>query len=87
MANPAAYGLTNVTDPAAPGLEVGDSTYDTNLIVPNPDQYLFWDELHPTRVGHSILGQYAMTAIPEPVSCALVLGLLFLLRRRTKPNL
>ena len=88
VANPAAYGLTNVTDPAAPGLEVGDSTYDTGLIVPNPDEYLFWDELHPTRVGHSILGQFAMTSIPEPSGLLIVLlGLGVLARRRYKPNL
>jgi phospholipase/lecithinase/hemolysin len=49
LADPAAYGLTNVTDPA----------YDGSTIVPNPDEYLFWDDIHPTRVGHALLGDCA----------------------------
>jgi hypothetical protein len=26
-------------------------------VVANPDQYLFWDNTHPTRVGHAIIAQ------------------------------
>lgn len=85
VANPGDYGLTNVTDPAAPGLEVGASSYNTNLIVPNPDQYLFWDELHPTRAGHALLGEFALSAIPEPSAAyLLLLGLALLARRRSR---
>jgi outer membrane lipase/esterase len=25
----------------------------------NPDDYLFWDGIHPTKAGHSILAQEA----------------------------
>lgn len=83
VADPAAYGLTNVTAPAAPGLEPGDQTYDTALLAPNPDQYLFWDDLHPTRAGHALLGRAALAAVPEPASLAVVaLAGLGLLRRR-----
>jgi phospholipase/lecithinase/hemolysin len=82
VADPAAFGLTNVTAAAAPGLHIGDQSYNTSLIVPNPDQYLFWDDLHPTRAGHALLGQAALAAVPEPSSLApLVLGMLALLRR------
>ena len=82
IGNPSAFGLTNVTDPAAPGLEVGDSSYDTNLIVPNPDGYLFWDELHPTRAGHALLGEFALASIPEPAGSVILLAALVILTRR-----
>ena len=59
-ANPALYGLTNVTTPAAPGLEPGDSSYDTSQLAPNPNQCLFWDDLHPTAAVHLILAHRAL---------------------------
>jgi lysophospholipase L1-like esterase len=61
LANPAGFGLTNVTDAAAPGLEPGDSSYDANQIAPNANEYLFWDDLHPTATVHSILAQRALS--------------------------
>ncbi len=49
LTSPFTYGFTNVTDPA-----MVNST-----VVPNPDQYLFWDDIHPTRIGHRFLGDIA----------------------------
>ena len=54
IANPAAYGLGNVTQPAFPA-RIGDA-----------GQYLFWDPIHPTAVGHQLLASAALAAIPEP---------------------
>ncbi len=66
LVNPAAFGLTNVTNAAAPGLDPGDTSYNTNVIVPNPNQYLFWDDLHPTTAVHAILGQRALDLFRLP---------------------
>ena len=66
LANPAAFGLTNVTDSAAPGLDPGDTSYDASHIVANPNQYLFWDNLHPTAAMHAILAQRALDLFRLP---------------------
>lgn len=49
----------------------------------DPDTFVFWDNQHPSRVAHGLLGEQALAAIPEPASVA-VLGLLagVTLRRR-----
>ena len=62
IANPAAFGFTNVTDPCFNGIAV----------CANPDQYLFWDLVHPTASAHRILGDAFTSAVPEPATLALV---------------
>lgn len=61
IAQPAKYGFTNVTDACLT---------DTG-ICSNPNQYLFWDELHPTDAAHKIIGELASSSleaepVPEP---------------------
>ncbi len=67
LASPSTYGLTNATIPAAPGLEPGNFLYNDDNIVENPDEYLFWDEVHPTAVMHSALADaiYDFLIAPE----------------------
>jgi thermolabile hemolysin len=59
IAAPQAWGLTNVSDPAAPGLDPGMVFYNENRIVAHPEHYLFWDTIHPTAAVHRILGDVA----------------------------
>ena len=62
MANPGAYGLTNVTDSAiADGVLSGQG-------------YLFWDIVHPTTVGQQFVSDIALATVPEPSSAALLLS-------------
>ena len=70
IANPAVVGLTNVTNAAAPGLEPGASSYDTSKIAPNANQYMFWDDLHPTATVHAEL-----RSLRWRPSCCLVISI------------
>jgi phospholipase/lecithinase/hemolysin len=65
IADPTAYGLTNVTNAAAPGLQPGDSSYNTSLIAPNAHEYMFWDDLHPTTTVHAALAEEALTLLAD----------------------
>lgn len=55
VAHPSHYGLINVSSPAF------DPT--TGMVVPDPDSYLFWDDIHPTRAGHAAMMAAARRAI------------------------
>ena len=62
FADPGRYGFTNVTDAA--------------VLVPaaDPDEYLFWDSVHPTAAGHRFLTTEAYNVlVPEPGSIAVIL--------------
>lgn len=76
LADPAAFGFTNVSDPAFNAA--------TNTVVPNPDEFLFWDTVHISARTHQLLAQDILsTIIPEPTTALLLLGAttLALLRR------
>jgi phospholipase/lecithinase/hemolysin len=63
LASPQSFGLTNTTASAAPGLTPGASSYNTNQIAPNADEYLFWDDLHPTATVHAALAKRALAVV------------------------
>lgn len=86
VANAASHGLTNLTDRCYTGDDLGFTGGGT--VCANPEQYLFWDGIHPTTVAHQILGRQMLAAVvPEPASWALMAlglaGLAALARRRT----
>jgi len=57
VANPGQYGLTNVTDMCiTPGVK-GDAKCS------NPNDYLFWDGIHPTSAGHALLADLIGAAL------------------------
>lgn len=47
LANPADFGLTNINEPAL--------NRATGEIVNNPDEYFWWDEVHPTTAAYSLI--------------------------------
>jgi phospholipase/lecithinase/hemolysin len=82
IADPAAYGFTNVTDACLP-------TSGPVPIPPgpcaNPSQYVFWDSVHPTAAADKIIGDLLYAAIPEPSPLALLaLSFVLLIGRRRR---
>lgn len=51
-ADPQSFGLTNVTDAC---ITPSEAPYACD----SPDEYLFWDGIHPTRAGHAIAASEA----------------------------
>lgn len=84
VADPPAYGLTNVTDPCYTGNLTGSTP---GTVCSDPSQYLFWDGLHPTAAGHQLIANVVRAAVvPEPSGAALLLagvaGIMLIRRRR-----
>ncbi len=76
-ANPAAYGFTNATA----------ACFNGATVCADPDQYLFWDSVHPTARGHQLIGAgfYAAVAVPEPATLVLLaLGLVAIVVTRSR---
>jgi outer membrane lipase/esterase len=66
------FGLLNqiVANPAAVGLsEVEDSCITPAVVVnafcAHPNQFLFWDGIHPTRAGHAIIADQALSVLTQ----------------------
>jgi outer membrane lipase/esterase len=82
------FGLTNVTDRCYTGDDVGFTGGGT--VCAEPDEYFFWDGIHPTAVAHGLIGErmlaaVAAAAVPEPPLLSLLalplLGWLAIRRR------
>ena len=54
-ANPTAFNFTNVIS----------SCLSSDRTCSNPDQFLFWDGIHPTAAAHRIIGETAFSTIQQ----------------------
>ncbi|MCA9198897.1 MAG: SGNH/GDSL hydrolase family protein [Planctomycetales bacterium] len=84
LTNPQASGITNPFAPACPDCENG-----ATQVVANPDSYLFWDNIHPTAVGHQLIANSGLSAlrnVPEPngMSVMMIATMFFSLHCRRK---
>ena len=61
IANPASFGLTNVTESCLVSVV-------PLAVCNNPDEHLIWDAIHPTQVTHEIVAMAALNALHEPTS-------------------
>lgn len=56
-ANPEDFGLTNVDDPAL--------NEDNEIVVPNPNNYFWWDKFHATTAVSNLVAQAVIDEIPK----------------------
>lgn len=80
LANPGAAGFTNVTDSCLTNYTFPlDTDFD---VCDNPDQFLFWDDIHPTTFAHEQIANFALAtleedehkSVPEPASALGILA-------------
>lgn len=57
VASPSDFGLTDVTHACI-------SPNEPPFVCRNPDTYLFWDGIHPTKSAHAILAQEVAKSLP-----------------------
>ncbi|MBU6346262.1 autotransporter domain-containing protein [Cylindrospermopsis raciborskii] len=88
--DPNKYGLKNITEPCL-----------QNPACTNPDEFLFWDPIHPTAKAHQLISQYALSVLNGPIAISpqadfalqiangqtrVVSGRLLTLRSEYRPN-
>lgn len=77
ISDPAGEGFTHVVTPViTPSAFATPGPLERAQLAPagaNPDQFLFWDPLHPTSHAHALLGQAALASIPTPGAVGIVL--------------
>jgi outer membrane lipase/esterase len=76
IANPSAFGFTNVTTPACNGSSVQCGPVGSGLpysYAAGTDQtYLFADGVHPTTAAHAMLAQYVLSELAAPGQMSLL---------------
>ncbi|HEY9649735.1 MAG TPA: SGNH/GDSL hydrolase family protein [Coleofasciculaceae cyanobacterium] len=80
IANPGDFGFTNVTDACLTDYTITIPPDTDFNVCDNPNEHLFWDDIHPTAATHRYIADLALEtlnsepqkSVPEPAS---VLGL------------
>lgn len=76
------FGFTNTTEPCLPTI----GPFPAGPACANPDEYLFWDDIHPTARAHQLVADAMYAAlVPEPQGLLLIAvagGAVMVLRRR-----
>jgi len=73
VADPGAFGLSNATDPCLDGFFVNEQTAATVTLCGSPQNYVFWDVIHPSSTIHGILADDFIAAVPVPMSLPLMM--------------
>lgn len=76
IANPGDFGFTNVTDSCLTNFEFTIPPDTDFNVCDNPDEYVFWDDIHPTTATHRYIANLALEtlnsepqkSVPEPAS-------------------
>lgn len=72
LADPATYGLTNVSTPAC-GATIALLCTPANFVAPNAAQtFLFADGDHPTTAGHQLIADYTVSVVTAPQQMGLL---------------
>ena len=58
--SPDEFGLTNTTESCLTNFQPG---FQFEGVCENPDQFLFWDDVHPTAATHRIIGDFAIATL------------------------
>lgn len=78
IANPGEFGFTDVTDSCIGDLSVVPIPVPTKPVTCTPNEFLFWDSVHPTTVTHKFIGDFAFSVLEPASVCepSAVLGVL-----------
>jgi phospholipase/lecithinase/hemolysin len=75
IADPGAFGLSNVTDACA----------QFTACIQDPSTFLFWDGIHPTSATEAIISDAILSlVVPEPSTLALLAGAFLVLAAATR---
>jgi len=66
MADPAEFGVLNVTGLASFSSLQATVTNASNILDADVTPYLFADSVHPSTAGHQIIAQYALSVLEAP---------------------